>query len=288
MSSNKIRAFSERLMPPYSGQVQVAESGTYRALTIDGQVWEVQYVNRSHVRVATLKASEIKARAISPELLEGGTMDEELLGLLDYLADVELPFAATDVYEYWLLDAQDHSPLALIFSCSEAAQMAKFPAHDEWTALPAAVMPIKKTDDEERAQSPPVNYRLERLVAQRAGTRPKAHWFNRLELDGDSFPPLLVREDWTDAADSALCSRYIERQAPRLLMLHGLSQDSRRRLEACARAHAMEVARFCGLYPELIDAELIQALRVEARFRAAHDRDGQLTVQHRRDGVLYI
>ena len=290
MSTNslKIRAFSERLMPPYSGQVQIAESETYRALTIDAQIWEIQYVNRTHVRVATLSASDIKARAISPELLEGSTVDDELLGLLDYLADVALPFKATDLYEYWLLDKQDESPLALIFSCSEAAQMAKFPPRDEWTPLPAAVMPIKKTDDEEENQSPPVNYRLERLVAERAGTRPKASWFNRQEQDACYFPPLMVREDWADASDDALCRRYIERQAPRLLMLHGLSFDDRQRLEACCRPQAVEVARFHGLYPEILDEELMQALRVEARFRAAHERDGQPTVQHRRDGVLYI
>lgn len=287
-NNTKVRAFSERLMPPYSGQVQIAQSDTYRALTIDGQVWEIQYVNRTHVRVATLSAGDIKARAVSPEQLEGGTVDEELLGLLDYLADVDLPFAPTDVYEYWLLDGQDDAPMALIFSCSEVAQMAKFPARDEWTALPAAVMPIQKTDDEEKNQSPPVNYRLERLVVERAGTRPKASWFNRQEHAAGLFPPLMVREDWADASDSALCQRYIERQAPRLLMLHGLSHDDRQRLESYCRPHAMEVARFCGLYPEILDAEFIQALRVEARFRAAHDRDGQLTVQHRRDGVLYI
>ena len=56
--------------------------------------------------------------------------------LLDFLADIELPFRAADRYEYWLLDGADESPLALIYSCSQAAQMEKFPVRPEWTALP--------------------------------------------------------------------------------------------------------------------------------------------------------
>ena len=275
-------------MPPYSGQVQIAQSGTYRALTIDGQIWEIQYVNRSHVRVATLKAEDIKSGNVSAEQMEGGEVDPELVRLLDYLAEVNLPFPARDYYEYWLLDTQDDTPLALVFSCCEAAQMEKFPARTEWTALPAAVMPVDKTDQEIADQLPPVNYRLERLVAERAGTRCRAKWFDRRVEYGIEFPELMVTEDWPDADAASLCRRYLQRQAPRLLMLHGLTPACRQRLENWCRSEAPEVARFWGLYPEILDQESVQALRVEARFRAAHDRDGQPSVQSRRDGVLYI
>jgi len=287
-STDKIRAFSVRLMPPYSGQVQIAESDTYRALTVDGLVWEIQYVNRSHVRVATMSDSDIKSYVANPEKLEDGTVDTELLDLLEFLTDIKLPFAGADRFEYWLLDAKDNSPLALVFSCAEATQMEKFPARPDWTALPAAVMPVKKTESEEASQSPPVNYQLERLVADRAGLNAKGRWFDRSEKDPHFFPPLMVREDWETEADAELCQRYIERQAPRLLMLHGLSEDDRRRLETCCRPQAVEVARFVGVYPEIVDNELIQALCVEARFRAAHDQEGKPSVHSRRDGVLYI
>jgi len=283
-----IRAFSVRLMPPYSGQVQIAESDTYRALTVDGRVWEIQYVNRSHVRVATMTDDDIKAYVANPEVLEDGTVDTELVALLTYLTDITLPFAGADRFEYWLLDAKDESPLALVFSCAQATQMEKFPARPDWTALPAAVMPVKKTDEEEASQSPPVNYQLERLVAERAGLNARGRWFDRSDDESQFFPPFMVREDWDNEADEALCQRYIERQAPRLLMLHGLSEEDRRRLEACCRPQAVEVARFIGVYPEIVDNELIQALCVEARFRAAHDQEGKPAVHSRRDGVLYI
>lgn len=284
-----IKAFSERLMPPYSGQVQIAQSETYRALTLDGKIWEIQYVKRSHVRVATLSDNEIKSRASRQEILDNEDIaDEELTELLDYLSQVELPFDAIDNYEYWLLEAKTELPLALIFTCTEAAQMDKFPSRPEWTALPAAVMPIEKSDEEIRRDAPPVNYRLESLVAERAGIHAKARWFNREHDTSIDFPPLMVREDWQDAEHQTLCQRYIERQAPRLLMLHGLDQITRQRLESYCRPQAIEVARFSSVYPEVYNEVLIQSLRVEARLRGTTDSDSKGGVQNRRDGVLYI
>ena len=283
-----ISAFSERLLPPYSGQVQIAQSETYRALTIDGQVWEIQYVKRSHIRVATLSAADIKARANNPELQEHSTKDPQLAEMLDYLTDIALPFPATDHYEYWLLDAVDQLPLALIYSCSQEAQMDKFPSRPEWTALPSAVMPVPKTPQEQDNNSAPVNYRLESLVAERSGTRAQAQWFDRSADTDLAFPPLMIREDWLAPEDTELCRRYIERQAPRLLMLHGLQAELRSRLEICSQSQAMEVARFANLYPEHIDQSLIQSLRVQARLREAAGGGGQPALHNRRDGILYM
>ena len=97
-----IRTFSKKFLPPYSGQVQLAESDTYRALTIDGQIWEIQYLNRSHVRVATLSSKEIKAYAENPALMQQEVVDDQIVEMLNFLSTVELPFASADIYEYWL------------------------------------------------------------------------------------------------------------------------------------------------------------------------------------------
>jgi len=236
-----MRSFSQKLMPPFSGQVHIAESDTYRALTLDGQLWEIQYVKRSHIRVGTLSAGDIKSRSINSQQLVKDVADPKLMALLDYLAGVELPFSGTDCFEYWLLDAQEKQPLALLFSCSEKAQMAKFPSRVEWTALPDAVMSVNKTKEELAAGVPPVN-----------------------------------------------CRRYIERQAPRLLMLQNLAPSDRGQLESCCQPYATEVARFCGLYPQVIDEELIRALRVEARLREVSNVNDPSSVRNRRDGVLYM
>ena len=39
-----IKAYSQRLLPPYSGQVQIAESDRARAITTDGESWEIHFL----------------------------------------------------------------------------------------------------------------------------------------------------------------------------------------------------------------------------------------------------
>ena len=287
--------YSRKLGPPYSGQVQVVQSNTYRAVTLDGATWEIQFVNRVHLRVATITEAEIKTRSKrtlgndeSEVESKDAKTDPELDELIDLLAEVELPFPANDHFEFWLMDKNEQTPLAMVFSCSSAEHMAKFPKRPEWTALPDSVMPITKTEKEIAAQMPPVNYRFERMIAERVGINGKGQWFDRREHDKSLFPALLVSQDWPTDEGTSLCTRYIERQAPRLLMLQRLPSEVRQRLEQVNRPNAIEVARFYRLYPEIIDTDLISSLRVQARIREASETGKTLGIHARRDGVLYI
>lgn len=280
-------AYSQKLGPPFSGQVQIVESDTYRAVTLDGHTWEIQYVNRAHIRVTTVTADELKARSRAPGEV-GAEADQRLTELKDYLADVKLPFPASDHFECWVLDKEDQTPIAMVFSCSKPEHMSKFPSYPDWTALPDSVMSIVKTEKEIAAKMAPVNYRFERLVAERAGINRKGKWFDRREHDDSFFPPCLVTQDWQSEEDTSLFHRYIERQAPRLLMLQGLPGTLREKLEQFSKPNAMEVARFYKLYPEIVDTELIKALRVQARIRAASASGKTANIHDRRDGVLYI
>jgi hypothetical protein len=287
------------MLPPYSGQAQIAESDLARAITMDGELWEIHFVyaanagqgagersaKRKFRRVAGIRHSQLVEMA-GQSSAEFEDVDERILELARFLAAASLPFPAMDNYEYWLLDPADDSPLALIFSCIQAEQMANFPALTEWTALPAAVMPIEATDEEKERSDSPVNYRLERLVAERAGSKPRARWFHRRPDEQESFPAFLVREDWREEEHQALCQRYIDRQSSRLLMLHGLQSEERRRLEHAAKSHAVEVARFYRLYPEVVDEKLMNAIRTEARLRNPTGERNPLL--DRRDGVLYL
>ena len=282
-----IKAYSQRLLPPYSGQVQIVESEHARALTMDMDTWEIQF--RRHetnfIRVAWVSHSdlgELEERAAR----DGEEIDERILELTRFLETASLPFTAADKFEYWLLDAVDDSPLALIFSCTEGVQMGRFPSHPEWTALPSAVMPVELTSEEKERSDTPVNYRLEQLVAERAGKKPRARWFQRRPGEPDEFPPLMVREDWENETDHEICQRYLMRQSTRLLMLHGLQHPQRKRLEEAAKPYAMEVHRFHSLYPEVADDKLMSAILVEARLRASHgEQDNRL---RRRDGITYL
>jgi hypothetical protein len=278
-----VKTYSQRLSPPFSGQVQIAESARARALTMDGVDWEIQFIHSSVVRqgpngdrverrfrhVATLHHSEL-LRIAAEAAQSGRAIDDRILELARHISDTGLPFPANDEYEYWLLDAKDGSPLAFIFSCADPGEVQNLPVRPEWTALPAAIMPIASTEDEMAREEPPVNYRFERLIAERAGTNPKAHWFRRSPGQSDGFPPLLVREDWQEEQGHDLCQRYLQRQATRLLMLHGLAHEDRLRLEQAARPNVIELARFYALYPEIANQELMTAMRVEARLRGAN------------------
>lgn len=296
-----IKTYSQRLLPPYYGLAQIAESARARAITVDGLIWEIQFLhlgnngltqsnngskqsNLRYRRAVTISDSEIRQKNIG--LDEEQTVDERILELTDFLSDVTLPFPSADHFEYWLLDEKNQSPLALIFSAKDSEQMNAYPSRPEWTALPAAVMPIEMTEEEKSYSSAPVNYRLERLVAERAGINPKAKWFMRNLNEDQTFPTFMLTEDWQEEESINLCQRYLTRQSPRLLMLHGLSHELRAQLEINARTYALEVARFYPLYPEIIDQTLMNAILVEAKLRGV--TEDQPALHKRRDGIHYL
>ena len=275
-----LKTYSMRLSPPFSGQVQIAETDHARALTLDGDVWELQFIHkyveqgrdgqqiphRRHVRVATLRQDDLEKLAAKPNE-QGRAVDARIVELAEALMSIKLPFPASDTFEYWLLDAEDGSPLAFLWSCSEESQTVNYERRPNWTALPAIQMPIEKTDEEIDCGIPPVNARLESLIAARAGPNPKACWFDRSHGADDSFPPLLVKEDWQEASEQDLCQRYLRRQAPRLLMLHNLQHADRLRMEQAAQSNVVELARFYPVYPDVADTALMNTMRVEARLR---------------------
>jgi len=297
--TDMIRAYSQRLTNPYYGQIQIAESERARAVSMDCETWEIHFLHdiirtdnlagnkpaRGYRRAAVVDHSQLKTLS-QQSATESAAIDERILELIHFLAEANLPFPAEDIYEYWLLDHKDESPLALIFSCTEADEMASFPDRPEWTALPAAVLPVDATDDEKQSSEAPVNYRLEQLVAERASRYPHARWFTRRAHESDSFPALLVREDWQEEFQHQLCQRYLERQAPRLLMLHWLTHEERKRLELAAKTNVVEVQRFYPLYPDVADKKLMNAMRVEARLRGSSEQ--QSSLHKRRDGIHYL
>ena len=211
-----IKAYSQRLTPPFSGLVQIAESERARALTMDGNTWEIHFRHATngsgasgphlhrhgYRRVAHVRQGDL-SRISEEGTQDGREIDERILELTRFLTTAELPFPSADSYEYWLLDAKDESPLAMIFSCTEAEHMPAFPVRLEWTALPAAVMPIEATDAEKDCSSAPVNYRVERLVAERAGSKPRARWFRRRPTETDSFPGMLLRVGTASGPDTS-------------------------------------------------------------------------------------
>ena len=280
----KVVTYSRRMMPPYSGQLQIAEFGDARALSIDGQNWELQFrfaakaVNtgsdspdsdkqrNKYTSVASITPDGLVRQALHP-VYDTESVAIAIDRLADSIASSTLPYDSIDRFEYWLLDRFDGKPLALLHSCTSEAEMGGPSVRPTWMAMPAAQLPIEEIVDQSQDYVPPVNARLESLVMERAGPSPQAAWFDRAEDTSTIFPPCLIREDWEQEDQARLCQLYINRLAPRLLMLQGLACEERQRLEQAARENALEVERFHHLYPEVIDQKQLTALRVEARLR---------------------
>jgi len=281
---SQIRAYSQRLLPPFSGAVQIAQSEQARAQSFDGIHWDIHYLprnsaargeqriplgyalDRGYYRVAQIEGKRLTPYLI-PKCLDEAQVSDSIEELSAFLCGATLPFPAADVFEYWLLDAADGAPLALIFSCCEAAQMATYPAKTDWTALPNSKLRIESTEAEQACGEAPVNHRLQDMVARRAGPKPKAAWVDRGNGHSGDFPPLLVREDWPSEAERDVCQRYLLRKAPLLLTLQGLPRNDRDRLEVAAKQQAIEVDQYFPLYPEVLDEKRMAAIRVEALLR---------------------
>lgn len=283
-----IRSYSQRILPPFSGVVQIAESDRARALSFDAITWEIQYLpgsnssddnrrvrgyglNRSYYDVASLYKDEL-SMFVFPSCIDHDEISESILELSEFLSTAQVPFPAADNFEYWLLDATDDSPLALIYSCCDESLIGTYPGQTEWIALPHSKMNIANTEGERARNEPPVNHRFQRMIASRAGRNPRAAWFRRDQDNCDAFPSLLVREDWHNETDYDLCQRYLMRKAPRLLMLHGLPYDDRERLEVAAKSHVFEIEQYFTMYPEVNDQRRLSAMRVEAQIRRTAPR----------------
>lgn len=293
--------YAKRLLNPYRGLLQVVASEQLRALSFDGRQWELQflcdmrkmkpnqpgYVPRfQYARIGRWDADGgFKPYPLDPAI-DRDAVTSATGEVLEVLAHVQVPLPQDDVYELWLLDEQKHLPLALLASCRhpdemEAMQM-RCPA---WKSISAAQLEVANTTEEIRRGMPPLNYRIETQVKKRAGQNPVAKWFRRLdngdgqEITADGkvagllparvFPEYLLREDWDNAVAQDMCSRYLLRLAPQLLVLQGLSHAGRDRLEQMASQHVIEMDRFFHLYPAVADKERMTAWRVEARLRVA-------------------
>lgn len=280
-----INMYSKRLLYPFIGNVQIAELGRARAMTPDGVHWAIQYAlteetrlqkregvldqSRHYAIVATVENGKLTHRDLRP-FLDNDGVHLSIERLHEAVTTASLPFPAADRFEYWLLDQRDESPLALLHSCVRREEMSSVP-RASWVAMPAAELKVPDPDADPHTYVPPINYRLQQMIEERAGRKPKAVWFDRQAANDARFPPCLIREDWADEQDRRLCERYLRRLAPRLLMVHGLPTEVRHRLEEAAREYVFDVERFFPLYPEVVDEKIMNAARVEASLRRAAD-----------------
>ena len=285
-----LRTYSRRLLSPFIGVVQVAEMPESRAVSLDGRNWEVQYARVSEAQfrtqhpgvdpsrrfalVATIEKGAMKTRG-SHSCAPSDAIRAAIDQLCAALSAASLPFDAVDEHGYWLLDDADGAPLALLQSCVDLEDRDLVPPHPSWVAMPAAQLAVPCNEGSGGTYVPPVNYRLEQAVAHRAGSRPRATWLRSAHGSAPprNLPPCLLREDWPDEEQRQLCERYVNRLAPRLLMLPDLPRETRRRLEIAACNYVFDVERFHAVYPEVVEDRLLTAARVEATLRRHNSKE---------------
>jgi len=249
------RLFGVRCLNPIHGVLQVLELEHARALSPDGEHWEIQTA---------------LAQALN-----------------------HLPFPLADRLELWLLDA-DAQAVALIASArnAEAAAAHSVPAwaatglseHDfESGSLSRRGIPTHDGQNPRRHA-----YELEQQVKRRVGTPSRHAWYlrgddgERCALDPEpvhdrvTFPELPLTRDWTEATESELANDYLDWCAPYLLTLTDIGDAARGRLELAAARRAPELAAQYRLYPRIINQGLIDTARVEARLRSGFSSEGHL------------
>lgn len=298
-------AFSIRRLNPFNGLLQVFLLGTARALSADGRTWEIQVLSdtpqglwantpfsgRQYYTFGRWSAEQgLEQVPVNPlfNIRQMIASAEQLLERLEPACE-QLPFPLSDPYELWLLDGANQEPIALLASCRSQEECDGF-SPDEWkaaaadeTSFQSATLSqqnpsFKQTENPRHHASV-----VEQAVIQRAGAEKTCRWFLRKADNSatscddsgqtwpaECFPELLVTETWRDQLERELIQDYLNWKAPQLLMLPGIREKTRERLERQAVKQAEAVDRLWRLYPQIHNHDLLKSARVEARIRSAN------------------
>jgi hypothetical protein len=301
--SSTIWCYSQRLLNPFRGAVNIIRYKSAEAVTSDGINWDIYVSNDSLLdgleQGKSVQISDIRyGRWSLGEGLTRGPIypsDEffklEEMGAVVYqhLLKVhdQTPFPFSDSIELWLLDKQD-MPLALLNAVVDEKDIDDYQLLD-WRAgrrcretfKPESAGAIAAGSAGSAADV------LIEYINNCAGSPPSAQWFARKEdgsatamhghnidpgltgrvLDCSSFPEHFIAISHDDETYSLLAQEFIEWQSPWLLLLDTLSVEQRRHFEQCARKQALVVDQQYLLYPEVVDESVIRTARVEAKLR---------------------
>ncbi len=299
-----IECYSERILNPFRGVMNVIALDDAEAVTTDGVNWslyvrdsfgtdeyepeEFAHIDNPDIRFGTWsEASGLKRAPVLPcyHYLEIQHKGERLLEVVrHYAADV--PFAFRDYYELWLLERDTNQPLALIDSvCCDRDIY-----NNDLLSWRAGNLCRSQFKSDVAELTDGINTHadlLNQLINSRAGSRPSAQWFLReengygyglkginlaqglvgREMSPRLFPRMFIEEHWENDTDKQLVNEFINWMSPWLLLLDFLKDAQRETLELAARKHALLVDKLHILYPKVVEEKHIKAARVEAMLR---------------------
>jgi hypothetical protein len=307
MKDENKQAFSLRQLHPFRGVLQVFVSGRARALSGNGQVWEIQVLSdrpqglwanmpfsgQQFYRFGLWSAQAGLSQVPINPLFNIGDMIASAERLIDDLRHAlgDLPFPLADPYEAWLLDEEASQPLALLQSSRSDAprrqiKLPKWIAAEQGDFSFISQHLLDRDLPNNDGHNPRVHASfLEAMVRDRAGQQRRCVWYYRHPdgsaspcdapqtlLAAEHFPQLPITEHWPNTEESDLISDYIRWKAPQLLMLPSLKKATREHLERLAVKQAEAVERLWRLYPEIHNQALLNSARVEAKIRTANPR----------------
>ncbi len=287
-TSGQIHTYAQRLLNPFRGVVNVIKYESAEAVTMDGVHWDIYVANDSlqaglkgRAQISDIrygcwsKAEGLKRGPLYPSD-DFKRLEAQGHVVYAYLRThhLDVPFAFTDFFEQWLVDAQKQ-PMALLHSVlteeeARAEMSSKTPAH--WRAGYAAEEQFHSSFSSKRNAAEVLNDWINRRAFG-------VEWVARLPdgsglslLDGHSmsasqFPDLFLEPDQHEPPYAQLISDYLGWQAPWLLLLDTLAPETRRVMETLARMRAAEMIKHHHLYPELIDPAQLKAAQVEMALR---------------------
>lgn len=310
-----VHCYSQRILNPFRGVMNIISIGGGDAVTIDGVSWTLYIhddfdcptddpedffeIEMPDIRFGDWnKQSGLRRSPLiaSYHYNEIQAIAHTLLDVLQQHAD-QCPFAFADKYELWLLDKNSSEPLALLDSVCHEADIYQ-PDNLSWEAGIRCKQEFLKENPVINQSGKSAGELLNQLINQRAGDQPAAQWFYRdsfsygkglnginlhpkqvgRELSARLFPKMLVQQQWTDEANKSLVDAFIHWLSPYLLVLDFLRDAQREALEITAKNHALLVDKMYLLYPKIINQQAINAARVEAMLRKSTQTENRAEI----------
>lgn len=299
-----VTCYSQRILNPFRGVMNIISTGGADAVTIDGVNWtlyihdnfdcptndpeEFFEINMPDIRFGEWNSKSGLSRSpliASYHYNEIQAIGKVLLDAVESYAGL-CPFPFADNYELWLLDCNNHEPLALLGSVCHKHEI-YHPVNLAWEAGLRCKKEFLKEHPVTNEHRVSAGELLNQIINQRAGEKPSAQWFRRnqykygkgisginldpglhgRELSARLFPKMLVQTQWEDKTRESLMDSFINWLSPYLLVLDFLRDTQREMLEIAARNHALLVDKMYPLYPKVINQQVINAARVEAMMR---------------------
>lgn len=298
--------YSQRMLNPFRGSMNCVRHRSADAVTADGMHWDIYVSNDGLMEDLSgqrkAQVSDIRFGSWSPDrgLRRGPIFPSddfrrmEQLGqrLYEHLLTVhdQVPFPFLDHYELWLLD-RSARPLVLLDSALSAAELDRRQSlqwvtgqncRHTFTSAAAQALGI------DTGSTAAIADYLGAYINDCAGPTHAAQIFQRLEdgsgiglaginldaglaqrtLDADTFPATLLNGIYHDTTHRQLIDDFIRWQAPWQLLLPALDTATRTAFEQYARVQPLKLAQQFRLYPQIMNRQIIDAARVEARLRA--------------------